>query len=197
MLVLDDSDNVEGDDESVQVVEVTGTFASFSGGQSNDTPLPDLSSMMVKDLTGVSKNTMEIETAHAGAAQTTSPRFTSFLIGKDTPMNSGNLQPPSTNENPDAEEEMETTFDSRPAVTTTNESSAVAKRSIVVTRQEILALTNVLRRLPQTVLTGVPERTTDGKQLSVIEDPPITYDYIPAVRTYHCQKGKGCFLDTH
>ena len=41
LLVIDDSDNVEAKDESVQVVEVTGTFASFSGGQSNDAPLPD------------------------------------------------------------------------------------------------------------------------------------------------------------
>ena len=67
---------------------------------------------------------------------------------------------------------METNLDSRPADTTTNEISAMARQSIVVTRQEILALTNVLGRLPQAVLTSVPEGTTDGIQLSVIEDPP-------------------------
>ena len=172
LLVIDDSDNGDGDDESVQVVGITGTFAPHSANQSNDTPLPGLSSLVVKDLSGATKPTMEIKTPYAGAAQTTSPRFTSFLMGKDTPMNPGNLQPPLINENPEVEEEMETTFDSRPADTTTNESSAVARQSIVVTRQEILALTNVLGSLPQSALTDVSEGATGGIQLSVIEGPP-------------------------
>ena len=90
-------------------------------------------------------------------------------------MNPGNLQLSPANKNPDAEEEMETTFDSRPADTTTNESSAVARQSIVVTRQETLALTNVLGRLPQSALAEAPEGATGGIQLNVIEDPPITY----------------------
>ena len=97
---------------------------------------------------------METETIHARAAQTTSPRFTTFLMGKNIPMNPENLQSPPANEIPDAEEEMETTFDSRPADTTINESSIVARQSIVVTGQEIVALTNVLGRLSQRSLKG-------------------------------------------
>ena len=82
---------------------------------------------------------METETSYAGVAQTTSPRFTSFLMGKDIPINTENPQPPPTNEDPVAAKDMEMTLDSRPSDTTTIESSAVAGQSIVVTRQENLA----------------------------------------------------------
>ena len=172
LLFIDDSETGDGDDESVQVVGATGTFASRVVSQGNNSPLLDLSTMMVKDLSGTSNPITEGEPNFTGTAQTTSPRFTSFLTGKDTPMNPENLHPPPTNEHAEAEEEMDTTHDSRPADILTNESSATTRQSIVVTRQEILALTNVLGRIPQSAFAENPEGNTDGIQISVIENPP-------------------------
>ena len=54
-------------------------------------------------------------TTYSGVAQTTFPRFTSLLIGKDTPAITEDPQTVQTCENPATGEDVEMTFDSRPS----------------------------------------------------------------------------------
>ena len=59
LLVIDESDNGCGDEENVQVIGPTGTFALSDANQEEAALLPDLSFMMVTDLSGTSEPVME------------------------------------------------------------------------------------------------------------------------------------------
>ena len=114
LLVIDDSDNGDGDDESVHVIGVTGTFASPTANQGITTRLPDLSTIMVKRIPWFSEPKVGTGTAYSGVAQATSPRFTSFMMRKDTPAVSQDPQPMQTRKNPATERYIEMTLVANP-----------------------------------------------------------------------------------
>ena len=120
---------------------------------------------------------MEDVAKAAGAlnsCQTTSPRFSSFLhrteetelttetpqmIGLGTPLNDIML------ENPPGE---------FPPTVENPGPNAVEPPKMVITRLQVLANTNILGRIPQTVLNDPDPASTSNCTFSVIEDPPIS-----------------------
>ena len=108
------------------------------------------------------------------SCQTPSPRFSSFLhrteetelateapqmIGLETPLNETTLENSSREFPPTAE---------NPGP------SSVEPPKMVITRREVLAITNILGRIPQTVLNDPDPASTSNFTSSVIEDPPIS-----------------------
>ena len=142
--------------------------------------LPNLSSMAVNDpfLQDVT------EAAEAlNSYQTTSPRFSSFLkraeetdhapgtsqmIGCGVPLSE------STPENPLRDILVRDDIQGL---------SSDDPPKMVITRREVLAVTSILGRIPQTVLNDPDPASTNDFTFSVIEDPPVSPDKVPARET--------------
>ena len=52
---------------------------------------------------------------------------------------------------------------------------------MVITRREVLAMTNILGRIPQTVLNEPDPASTSNFTFSVIEDPPVSPSKGPTI----------------
>ena len=115
--------------------------------------------------------------------QTTSPRFSSFLkraeetdhatetsqmIGCGVPLSE------STPENP---------LRDIPVPGEIQGLSSDDPPKMVITRQEVLAITSILGRIPQTVLNDPDPASTNNFTFSRIEDPPVSPDKGPVRET--------------
>ena len=134
------------------------------------TPLiPNLSLEGIRDAT---INNLSTDSLVPAVAATTSPRFSSFLLRPEEISSRAETLEMVTPGVP-----MEVTETSDPPMTAATQEDppggpSSITQNLVITRQEVFALTSVLGRLPQSMI-GQPGPSSSGDiTLNIVEDPP-------------------------
>ena len=134
------------------------------------TPLiPNLSLEGIRDAT---INYLSTDPVVPAVAATTSPRFSSFLLRPEEISSRAETPEMVTPGVP-----MDVTETSDPPMTPATqedppEGPSSTTQNLVITRQEVFALTSVLGRLPQSMI-GQPEPSSSGDiTFNIVDDPP-------------------------
>ena len=135
------------------------------------TPLiPNLSLEGIRDAT---INNLSTDPVVPAVAATTSPRFSSFLLLRPEEISSRAETPEMVTPGVP----MEVTETSDPPMTAATqedppEGPSSITQNLVITRQEVFALTSVLGRLPQSMIGQPGPRSSGNFTFNIVEDPP-------------------------
>ena len=158
---------------TIQEATFEGSKDTVGNSEGDVNPLLlELSSMGVNDT--IIQDISAAANAPNSCATTSSP-FSSFLRrDSNTEEHAGNPQVVGTKsptETPMLGTPIDSPIDTRGTPVTTEEETS----QMVITRREVLAITNVLGRIPQSLLNDPDPATTSSFTFNLIEDPPKSH----------------------